>query len=170
MKRATWVHWSALFVWLLLAFVAQSAWSARGFPELGLVLLLTLCARMEDREAYWAALLAAFVRASFTGESWVVAFAGVLGAVLLVLFLRSFLEVSAPLYSALVILGAVFACDLFWWACAAVRAYWAGAPSMPMPSALALGQVALSSALLALIACWLVPRLPGLAPLVSRKW
>ncbi|MEY2785210.1 MAG: hypothetical protein RL277_1420 [Planctomycetota bacterium] len=170
MKRARPQHWLALFVWLLLALLAQSALGGRWMPDLCLVLLISLAARMEEREAALAALLAAFVRASFTGEGWIVAGAGLLGAVLLVLSVRSFLEVSAPLYASLMMFALVFAVSGFGWLAAAARAYWAQAGSVAGPASAAWAQVALSSAGLAALACWIVPRLPGLSPLVSRKW
>lgn len=170
MKRIQPRHWLALFVWLLLAFLTQSVLEGRWVPELGLVLLVALAARMEEREAFLAALLAAFVRASFSGEGWIVAAAGLLGAVLLVLSVRSLLEVSAPLYSSLLMFALVVAMTGFWWLATEARAYWTQSPGIPSPAWMSVFQVALSSALLASVACWLVPRLPGLAPLVSRKW
>ncbi|GEM_PF-2164688 len=170
MKRARARHWLALFVWLLLAFLLQSRLQGAWVPEFGLVVVLCLGARMEEREAFLAALLAALVRASFSGEGLIVAAAGLVGAVLLVLSLRTFLELSAPLYASLIVFAAVIATDAFWWLAAQVRSYWAQSGSIPAPQAAALAQVALSSALVAALACWVVPRLPGLAPLVSRKW
>ena len=89
---------------------------------------------------------------------------------LLVLSVRAFLEVSAPLYASLMMFALVFAVSGFGWLAAAARAYWAQAGSVAGPASAAWAQVALSSALLAALACWIVPRLPGLSPLVSRKW
>lgn len=170
MKRARAQHWLALFTWLVLACLLQGRMAGNWVPELCLVVTVCLAARMEEREALFAALLAALVRASFSGDGLVIAAAGMLGAVLLVLVVRAFLEVSAPLYASLLVFVAVITTDGFYWLAAQVRAYWAQQASIPPPGAMALAQVALSSALLAMVACWLVPRLPGLSALVSRKW
>jgi hypothetical protein len=167
--------WLAFGAWLLVCFVLQGL-LARGpnalwFPELGLVFLLALLARMEERDAWIAGLVAALVRSAFASEPPLVELAALLGLALLVMALRSSLEISAPLLRAATTALCVFVCDLWFCLACAARAYWArGATEGWEPPLLALLLVAFSSGLLALVAGPLFAGLPGLGPLRSRRW
>jgi hypothetical protein len=167
--------WLSCGAWLLVCFALQGA-LARGaaaswFPELGLVFLLALLARMEERDAWSAGLLAALVRSAFASEPPLVELAGLLGFALAVMALRSALEISAPLLRAAVCVACVFALDLWFCLACAVRAYWArGTLAGFEPPLVALALVALSSGLLAFVAAPLLAHLPGLGPLRSRRW
>jgi hypothetical protein len=167
--------WFAFSAWLLVCFVLQGLLargaSALWFPELGLVFLLALLARMEERDAWIAGLLAALVRSAFASEPPLVQLSGLCGFALLVMALRSSLEISAPLLRAAITVLCVFACDLWLYLACAARAYWArGTLEGWEPPLLALALVALSSGLLAFVAAPLFAGLPGLGPLRSRRW
>ena len=175
LKSERLLAWCALGAWLLVCFALQGA-LARGalalwFPELGLVFLLALLARMEERDAWVAGLLAALLRSAFASEPPLVQLAGLLGFALLVMALRSSLEIGAPLLRAAICFLCVFACDLWLYLACAVRAFWArGTLADFEPPLLVLTLVALSSGLLALVAGPLLAELPGLGPLRSRRW
>jgi hypothetical protein len=167
--------WCALAAWLLVCLALQGALargsSALWFPELGLVFLLALLARMEERDAWIAGLIAALVRSAFASEAPPVQLAGLLGFALAVMVLRSSLEISAPLLRAAICVLCVFACDLWFYCAGAARAYWArGTLAGFEPPFLALALVALSSGALAFLAGPLLAGLPGLSPLRSRRW
>jgi hypothetical protein len=167
--------WLAFGVWLLACFVLQGqlAHGARAlwFPELGLVFLLALVARMEERDAWIAGVLAALVRSAFGSEPPLVQLSGLLGFALLALTLRSTLEIGAPLLRAAATLLCVFACDLWFYLACAARAYWSRGTLTGWDTPfLSLALVALSSGLLAFVAGPLFAVLPGLSPLRSRRW
>jgi hypothetical protein len=167
--------WLALLVWLLVCFALQGQLargsSALWFPELGLVFLFALLARMEQRDAWIAGLLAALLRSAFASEPPLVELSGLLGFALLVLTLRSSLEINAPLLRAAVTVLCVFACDLWLYCACAARAYWSrGTFAASEPPLLTLALVALTSGLLAFAAGPLLAQLPGLGPLRSRRW
>ena len=175
LKQDRALAWLSLGVWLIACFALQGQLArgalSYGFPELGLVFLLALIARMEERDAWLAGVLAALVRSAFASEPPLVQLSGLLGFALLVLALRSSLEISAPLLRATVTVLAVFALDLWLCLACAARVYWARgdlAGWQPPLSSLAL--VALSSGLLAFVAGPLLAQLPGLSPLRSRRW
>ena len=167
--------WISFSVWLLLCFALQGQ-LARGalayaFPELGLVFLLALLARMEERDAWLAGALAALVRSAFASEPPLVQLSGLLGFALLVMALRGTLEISAPLLRASVTILCVFALDLWLYLACAARVYWArGDLAAAQPPLVSLLLVALSSGLLAFVAGPLLAQLPGLSPLRSRRW
>lgn len=175
MKSERVLAWFALAAWLLVCFALQGA-LARGtgalwFPELGLVFLLALLARMEEREAWIAGVLAALVRSAFASEAPLVQLSGLLGFALAVMTLRSSLEISAPLLRGAICVLCVFACNLWLYCGTAARAYWArGSLAGFEPPLLALALVALTSGLLAFVAGPLLAELPGLSPLRSRRW
>lgn len=175
MRRERALAWCAFGVWLTACFALQGFF-ARGaaslwFPELGLVFLLAVLARMEERDAWSAGALAALVRAAFASEPPLVQLAALVGVALAVMSLRSSLEIGAPLLRALVAIACVFACDLWLVLASAARAWWSrGSFEGLVPPLPALALVALSSGLLALAAGPLLAHLPGLSPLRSRRW
>ena len=175
MKSERALAWLVFGAWLLGAFALQ-ALLARGarsqwFPELGLVFLFALLARMEERDAWIAGALAALLRSAFASEPPLVQLAGTLGFALAVIALRSSLEIGAPLLRAAATILCVFACDLWLYLACAARAWWARgsldgweAPLLPLLL------IALTSGLVSFAAAPLFVHLPGLGPLRSRKW
>ncbi len=175
MRNDRLLSWLAFSVWLLVCFALQGRLAqgvfAAWFPELGLVFLLALLARMEERDAWIAGVLAALVRSAFASEPPLVQLSGLLGFALLVLTLRSSLEINAPLLRAVATVLCVFALDLWLYLACAARVYWArGDLAGWQPPIFPLALVALSSGLLAFVAGPLLAQLPGLSPLRSRKW
>lgn len=175
MKSERALAWLCFGVWLLGCFALQSllAHGARSqwFPELGLVFLFALLARMEERDAWIAGALAALLRSAFASEPALVQLAGLSGFALAVLALRSSLEISAPLLRGAAAVLTVFACDLWLYLACAARAWWArGTLAGWEPPLVPLLLVALSSGLLAFAAAPLLAHLPGLGPLRSRRW
>ncbi|MBK7641717.1 MAG: hypothetical protein IPJ19_01485 [Planctomycetes bacterium] len=171
-RRLAWVAFGA---WLLVCFALQGQFARGGtamwFPELGLVLLFSLLARMEERDAWIAGVLAALVRSAFSSEPPLVQLSGLLGFALLVMALRSSLEISAPLLRGVVAVLCIFACDLWIFLACCARTYWAhGSLAGFEPPVLPLALIALSSGVLALVAGPLLAQLPGLSPLRSRRW
>lgn len=175
MKQERVLAWVAFCAWLLVCFALQGA-LARGalaacFPDLGLVFLLGLLARMEERDAWIGGALAALLRAAFASEPPLVQLSGLLGLALLVLVLRGSFEIGAPLLRGVAAVLCVFACHLWLYLACAARALAArGTLSGWQPPLLALLCVALSSGLLAFLAGPLLAHLPGLSPLRSRRW
>ena len=175
MKQERFLAWSAFCVWLLACFTLQGVLAhgvlAACFPDLGLVFLLALLARMEERDAWIAGALAALLRAAFASEPPLVQLSGLLGFALLVLLLRGSFEISAPLLRAVATVLCVFACNFWLYLACATRTLWArGTLTGWEPPLLTLLFVALSSGLLAFAAGPLFAHLPGLSPLRSRRW
>lgn len=175
MKNERALAWLALGAWLVACFALQGA-LARGaaalwFPELGLVFLLALLARMEERDAWTAGVVAALARSAFASEPPLVELSGMLGFALLVITLRSSLEIGAPLLRGAATVLCVLACDLWFYGACAARAYWArGSLAGNGPPLSTLLLVALSSGILAFLAGPMFAYLPGLSPLRSRRW
>jgi hypothetical protein len=167
--------WLALGIWLLGCFALQGLLARGGvalwFPELGLVFLLALLARMEERDAWIAGLVAALARSAFASEAPIVQLAGLLGFALLVMTLRSSLEINSPLLRGAAAALCVLAFDLWLYFAGAARAYWAhGSLAGWQPPLGALALVALCSGLLCFAAGPLFAHFPGLSPLRSRRW
>jgi hypothetical protein len=111
---ALWAVWLvALHAWIGGGGSPLSETPARWMPDLGLVLALSLLARVEVADAPWIALVAAFTRAAFSAEPPIVLLTGFLGIVLLALVARSAVELTGPLWRALAALVLVFTFDLW---------------------------------------------------------
>lgn len=164
-----WAVWLfALHAWIGGGGSPLSETPARWMPDLGLVLALSLLARVEVADAPWIALVAAFTRAAFSAEPPIVLLTGFLGIVLLALVARSAVELTGPLWRALAALVLVFTFDL-WLAFAHSMRLPVGSESVPF-SMFAAWPAAISSALLALLLGPSLAHLPGLTPLRRRQW
>ena len=163
--------WLLLAVWLTWFFAIQARLGAGSpaaawIPDLGLVLAISVLAHLEEREGPILALVLALSRSALSAEPAVVLLAGSLGLVLLGFALRSVVELTGPLWRALIAGALVLVFDL--WLALAHAARSAGAG--PQVDAGPLIAAALTSAALAMVAGPLLARLPGLTPLRSRQW
>ena len=170
MTRAPLFAWVCLIVWAVWLFALQGSLAAsslaRWTPDLGVVLLLALTARLTTARARWAAFWIACARISFSGDPALAIVAGYLGFVGLCRVLRAAVELDRPLVRGL--LGGLSALVLAWfW----TNAYAFGRPSYGVDANLATFQTtgAVATALTALVLGGLVTRLPGLSPLWSRR-
>jgi hypothetical protein len=173
MKSQRLLAWCLFVVWSTWMFALQSWLGARGsaarwVPDLGLVMALSLVARLEVGDVPLCALLTALSRAAFSVEPHVVVCAGVLGVFALALAARSVVELTGPIWRALVCGALVFAFDA--WLMLVHRAH---PPATFGPfgvSVVSAWSVASASALLAWAAGPALAHLPGLAPLRRRRW
>lgn len=171
MNPARWLGFGLFTVWAVwLAgiqgwLVAESP-AARWIPDLLLVLVASVVARLESADAPWLALCAALARASVAPEPPVALLAGFLGIIAIALSVRSVVEITGPLWRALVAAAMVLALD-GWLVCVhRVRV-----PESSLSLSIFAGvSVALSSGVLALLLGPLFARLPGLTPLRRRRW
>ena len=162
--------WLLFLAWVTWGFALQG-WlggGSRWMPDLGLVLALSLLARLDARGAPLLALCVALARASLSSEPAVALLAGASGVVLLALAARSVVELTGPLWRAAVAGALVFVFDAWLMAVHHVRArdLAGGLPFDPI----AILPAALTSALLALVLGPALVHLPGLSPLRSRRW
>jgi hypothetical protein len=163
--------WALLAVWLTWLFAIQArlgagSAAAAWIPELGLVLAISVLAHLEEREGPILAIVLALSRSAFSSEPPVALLAGSLGLVLLGLSLRSVVELTGPLWRAIIAGGLVLVFDLWLALVHAARSLGAG----PQVDVLPLLAAAATSGLLALFASPVLARLPGLTPLRSRQW
>jgi hypothetical protein len=163
--------WILLAVWLTWLFAIQArlgagSAAAAWVPELGLLLAISVLAHLEERDGPLLALVLALARSAFSTEPPVALLAGSLGLVLLGLALRSVVELTGPLWRAVIAGGLVLVFDLWLALVHAARTLGAG-PQVELPPLVA---AAASSAVLALFAGPALARLPGLTPLRSRPW
>jgi len=168
---ARFLAWVLLLVWLTWMFAVQArlgvgSAAAAWIPELGLVLAVSVLAHLEEREGPILAIVLALSRSAFSSEPPVAILAGSLGLVLLGFGLRSVVELTGPLWRAVIAGGLVLVFDLWLALVHAARSLGAG----PQVDAWPLLAAAASSAALALIASPVLARLPGLTPLRSRRW
>ena len=165
------LSWALLAVWLTWLFAIQArlgagSAAAAWIPELGLVLAISVLAHLEEREGPILAIVLALSRSAFSSEPPVALLAGSLGLVLLGLSLRSVVELTGPLWRAIIAGGLVLVFDLWLALVHAARSLGAG----PQVDVLPLLAAAATSGLLALFASPVLARLPGLTPLRSRQW
>jgi len=163
--------WALLAVWLTWLFAIQArlgagSAAAAWVPELGLVLAISVLAHLEEREGPILAIVLALSRSAFSSEPPVALLAGSFGLVLLGFGLRSVVELTGPLWRAVIAGGLVLVFDLWLALVHAARSLGAG-PQVDVRPLLA---AAATSALLALFASPVLARLPGLTPLRSRQW
>lgn len=168
-----WIAWALFCVWAVWLFAlsgwlgADSGW-ARWMPDLGLVLVLSLLAQLETRDAPLLALCAALARASVSAEPHVALLAGFFGIVALALAARSVVELTGPLSRALVCGALVVVFDGWLVLVHRVRVHEV-AGVLPLSVFIA-WPAGITSALLALVAGPLFAHLPGLTPLRRRRW
>lgn len=173
MKGTRVLAWALFTVWAAWLFalhgwLAGESALARWIPDLGLVLTLSVIARLEARNAPICAVLAALARASFGIEPPVVVLAGFFGVAALALTARSVVELSAPVWRGVVSGLLVLAFDA-WLSFAHHVRLQETASDLPV-RAFAAWPAASTSALLALAAGSGLAYLPGLTPLRSRRW
>ena len=168
MKRAPLLAWVLLFLYGVWALALQGLLAAPRLlgacaPDLGLVLLLALGARLVPARARVAAVLIALARAGFSADPPAAELAGYLGAVGLSAALRAGLEIDRPLARALLAGLLSLLLTAFW---LAVRMVALAAE----PGGRGLGEAllwpgALATAAAALFLAPALRRLPGLADL-----
>ena len=184
MKRTTWLAWLLLGVWtawiyalqgLCVARLDSSAW----VPDLGLVLLLGLAARLSHEDLPKAAIVIAIARCAVSIDAPVAVFAACLGAAALARALREVFEIGGALPRTL--LGGASAWLVTGWLTlvhglrdARLALHTAGTPPDIGELSRAFATAwppALSTALAALLLGPLLAQLPGLTPLAKkRQW
>lgn len=170
MKSQRWIAWCLFTVWLvwlhaLHAILARdgSAWA----PDLGLVFVFSVLARLELKELPWLLVCALVARASLAVEPAAALAAGLVGVALAVFAARGVFELTAPAWRTLCCAGVVFAFDAWLVFVARVR----GNGGEPFASALvSLVPATIMTGLVSLAFGPALAHLPGLTPLRSRKW
>ncbi len=172
MRRAPLLAWLLLFLygtWLL----AFQGWLARPqhlgpwTPDLGLVLLVALGARLTPPRTRIASLLVALSRAAFSADPPLALCAGYLGVAGASSFLRAGIQVDGPLSRSLLTAVFAFVLACLWIGARAVAlaaSPLAASSELPVP-----WPVALSSAVAALFLVPCFHRLPGLRALRRRR-
>lgn len=171
MNAQRWIAWIVLAAWLMWLHALQ-AWLARGgsiwVPDLALVLVFSVVARIEPKDGPGVVIVALLARAALAVEPGAALGAGLLGLVFLELWARGLFELTAPTWRALFAGVMVFAFDAWLALLHAVRG---GAG--PEPFVLVLAALLPAAFLSALVSLALGPalaHLPGLSPLRSRRW
>jgi hypothetical protein len=165
--------WTLFTVWATWMFALQSTLgsgsdASRWIPDFGLVLALSLLARLDAPDVPLCALLTALARSACSVEPNVALCAGVMGIFALALAARSVVELTGPVWRTVAAGVLVFAFDLW---LMLVHRERSSAHSISIDLALgALWPAAIASALLALFVGPLLARLPGLTPLRRRPW
>ncbi len=166
------VGWLLFLTWAVWLAALQGLWSRHSagtwVPDAALVLAIVVLARCEMADLVPLAVLTALAHAATGGEAPLVLLAGAFGALFLALSLRDALELSGPLGRTA---AAALAAGAFqaWLSLAHdVRAERGDVDVLGAASAAL--QVAIASALLALVVGPVLARLPGLTPLRSRSW
>lgn len=170
LRATAWCLFTVWAVWLfaLQGWLGAETSLARWMPDLGLVLVLSLVAQLEARDALLLALCAALARMSVSSEPGVALLAGFLGIVGLALTARSVVELTGPVSRALVCGLLVVVFDGWLVLVHSVRARELAGP-LPL-SVLVAWPAGITSAVLALVAGPLFAHLPGLTPLRRRRW
>lgn len=171
MTAARWLGFGLFTVWAvwltgIQGWLVSVSPAARWIPDLLLVLVASVVARLESTDAPWLAVCAALARASVASEPPVALLAGFLGVIAIALMVRSVVEITGPLWRAVIAAGMVLVFD-GWLVCV----HRARLPDAALSiSVLAGASVAVSSAVLAVLAGPMLARLPGLTPLRRRRW
>jgi hypothetical protein len=168
LRAVAWLLFTVWAVWLfaLQGVVGAETSFARWMPDLGLVLVLSLVAQLEARDAPLLALCAATARVAVSAEPGIALLAGFLGIVGLALLARSVVELTGPVSRALVCGVLVVLFDGWLILVHTVRT-----PDLTGAAPILLAWPAgITSALLALAAGPFFSRLPGLTPLRRRRW
>jgi hypothetical protein len=165
--------WTLFTVWATWMFALQASWGAGNhashwIPDFGLVLALSLLARLEARDVPVCALLTALARSASSLEPNVALCAGLLVVSSLALAARSVVELTGPLWRTLAAGVLVFAFDA--WLMLVHREQLKVHSIEIGLSFASLWPAAAASALLALFAGPLLAHLPGLSPLRRRPW
>jgi hypothetical protein len=173
MKDGRLLAWSLFTVWATWMFALQARIGSGGdasrwIPDVGLVLALSLLARLDASDVPLCALLTVLARSSCSVEPNTALCAGILGVFFLALAVRSVVELTSPVSRTIAAGVLVFVFDAW---LMIVHRERLRANSIAIDLSLgAAWTSALASALLALCAGPLLAHLPGLAPLRSRRW
>jgi hypothetical protein len=168
MRRLSLAGYLFVFLWSVWFFAIQGFLVNGGLglwvPDLGLVLLLGLDARLRSDEMRRVALLVALARATFSADSAAAILTGYLGVVGVTSALRKGLEIDGFLLRSLV--AAFFSATLsaWWMVCHQL--------GLETPLTIApelLGPAALSTAACALIVGPALVRLPGFSSIRGRR-
>jgi hypothetical protein len=168
-----WIAWVVLAAWFVWTHALQ-AWLARGgslwVPDLAFVLLFSVLARLEPKDAPGLVIVALFARAALSVEPGAALAAGIVAVALLAFWARNLFELTAPAWRALFCGALVLGFDAWLLGVHVLRGGLAGT-ELPVVLALArLLPVALATALASLVLGPALAHLPGLTPLRSRKW
>jgi hypothetical protein len=173
MRGARILAWALFTVWATWMFALQSSLSSgsgasRWIPDFGLVLALSLLARMDADDFPLCALLTVVARAASSIEPNVALCAGVMGVFALALAVRSVVELTGPVWRTLAAGVLVLAFDAW---LMLVHHQHLKIQSIEVGLSLARAwPAAVASALLALCAGPVLAHLPGLSPLRRRRW
>lgn len=169
MNAQRWIAWIVLGAWLVWLHALQ-AWLGGGSawaPDIALVLVFSLVARIESKDALGVVIVALLARAALAVEPGAALGAGLLGLVLLELLARGLFELTAPAWRALFAGAMVFAFDAW---LAGVHALHDDGPIPFVRVLAALVPAAFTSAIVSLALGPALAHLPGLSPLRSRRW
>lgn len=173
MRAARILAWTFFTVWATWMFALQSTLgsgntASHWIPDFGLVLALSLLARLDAADVPLCALLTALARSASSLEPNVALCAGFMAVFLLALAVRSVVELTGPLWRTLAAGVFVFAFDAW---LMLVHHEHLKAHAIDVGLTLSrLWPVAAASALLALFAGPVFAHLPGLSPLRRRAW
>ena len=184
MNRATWLAWLLLGVWAAWLYALQGLCVARMdssslVPDLGLVLLLSLAARLSHEDLPKAALVIAVARCAVSIDAPVAVIAACFGAAALARALHEVFEVGGALPRTLLAGASAWAVTA--WLTfvhdlrdARLALHTAGTPpdlGLPSRALSTAWSPALATALAAFLIGPLLGRLPGLTPLAKkRQW
>ena len=169
MRKLSLSGYAFVFLWSAWLFALQgflaSAWLGAWTPDLGLVLLLALDARLETAETRRAALLVALARATFSADAPAALVAGYLAVTGITRALRGGLEIDGFLPRAILAAGLAGALAAWWMLC-----YQLAQPGVQVAIALVdLWPTAVASGTAALVFTPLAIRLPGFASIRRRR-
>lgn len=160
-----------LTAWLVWTQAVQ-AWMARSIdwivPDFGLVLVFSVLARLETRDAPWLVLCALVARSALAVEPAVAIAAGLSLVVALVLFVRGTIEITMATWRGLFCGIAVFVFDAWLLFVHHVRGEANGASFIV--ALLALLPPAILSGAAAFVCAPFFAHLPGLTPLRRTRW
>ncbi len=168
LRATAWLLFTVWAVWLfaLQGWLGADTSLARWMPDLGLVLVLSVVAQLETRDAPLLALCAALARISVSAEPGVALVAGFFGIIGLALLARSVVELTGPVSRAVVCGFLVVVFDGWLILVHGVRT-----PELAGTAPILVAWPAgITSAVFALLAGPVFARLPGLTPLRRRRW
>jgi hypothetical protein len=174
MRRSPLLAWLLVFLYALWIFALQGllagpralgAWT----PDLGLVFLLALGARIAPGRAPLAALVIALARSALAADPPLSLGAGYLGVAGFAGLLRSSLEIDRPLGRSLLAGISALALSSFWLAAGPLAGAAGAGPGASEALQAWTWPGAAASALCALLLAPLLGRLPGLRPLRRRR-
>ena len=168
-----WIAWIVLAAWLVWTHALQ-AWLARGgglwVPDLAFVLLFSVLARLETKDAPGLVIVALLARAALSVEPAAALGAGIVAVAMLAFWTRGLFELTAPAWRGLFCAAFVLAFDGWLLGVHVVRGGLAGTETPVVLVLTRLLPVALATGVASLLLGPALAHLPGLTPLRSRKW